>query len=769
MQEEQLPVDFLIEIAREYDLTPLEQEAFIETFRGNETDQVIIRNLKITLPAYRARMGNIYAKFSFRDGGRGKRHRLQYFLLEQYKKRHPTKLIPASYHNTDALVDELNERLKDKIHNECSTMRVLDMTQPLELSTIFTEVNILEQVSGSQRRRIDDLLKDFHLENNRFDNFGLSQRPIQKVSGIDYVQQQEKLVILGKPGAGKTTFLKHVAMQCCDRNLFPQHLPIFITLKDFAEAKESPSLLEYINQTLQFRNIHDYEIEHLLKERRVLLLLDGLDEVKPEDAHRIKQQIQTFTENCHGNRFILTCRIAAQEYLFEQFTEVEVADFNKEQVETFSRNWFLYKQTPDKAEHFLDKLQQNPPIQELATNPLLLTLLCLVFEEQADFPASRAELYEEGINTLLRRWDASRNIERGQLYQDLSVARKKGMLSHIALKAFERSEIFFKKQTLASYIADYIVNLPGTRRRRLLPYEIEHQGELVLKSIEAQHGLFVERAYDIYSFSHLSFQEYFAAKAIASECELERLHGVVEQIRNKQWHEVFLLAVSMSSRADGLMSLMKQKTDEILYAQPRLLKFLAWLNEKVEQVQAKSPIYFIRAFYFMYSFSQDEVISPLNFKPIHPEMDLDRALILLLNNLTKVTQISLSEAGSLELWQSTRRELDTVNQMVQTTPTADDAFPQGWASIFEALQPLYSRSFTAAGLEALQVWVDKLRSHISAHRNVGYAWNFSDRERTTLNEYYSANKLLLDCLNGDCYVSRHLQKQIREALFVQPH
>lgn len=65
-----------------------------------------------------------------------------------------------------------------------------------------------------------------------------------------------------------------------------------------------------------------------------------------------------------------------------------------------------------KAERFIEKLQANKRIFDLATNPLLLTLLCLVFEENEDFPANRSELYKEGLDILLKKWDAKRNIEQ---------------------------------------------------------------------------------------------------------------------------------------------------------------------------------------------------------------------------------------------------------------------------------------------------------------------------------------------------------------------
>ncbi|MDB9525548.1 NACHT domain-containing protein [Oscillatoria sp. CS-180] len=768
MQEE-LPKDFLVSMARKYGLTKLEEDAFVETFHSGRKDPVIIKILGLTLSAYRSRMGNVYTKFSFRDGGRGKRSRLHYFLCEEYQKANPNRSSNLGNVDIDGLVDELNDRLKDKIQNECGSMRVLAMTRPLELSNIFTEVNILEQVSRNQRLRVSDLLSAFQSGNDDLNQLGLGRHTVEKVSGLDYIQQEDKLLLLGRPGAGKTTFLKHIATQCNARKLFPNHLPIFIVLKHFAEADSQPSLLEYIIQEHAPWRINDYEIEGLLQERRLLLLLDGLDEVKVEDMHRVNQHIQSFTENFHGNRFLLTCRIAAQEYVFEQFTEVEIADFNEEQIEAFSRNWFAYKETPEKADSFLEKLQQNSRIQELATNPLLLTLLCLVFEVEADFPASRAELYSEGIYTLLRRWDASRNIERGQIYQELSVDRKIGLLSHIALKAFERSEIFFKKQTLATYIAEYIVHIPGRLRRKLLPYEMEAQAERVLRSIEAQHGLLVERAHGIYSFSHLSFQEYFAARAISYERNLEKIQLVFEQVKNKQWNEVFLLAVSMSPNADDLIVFMKQKIDIMLKDQSRLIDFFGWLKRKAFSSNAKMPQYFIRAFYFMYSISQEEVVSSVNSTPIHPEMDLDRALVSVINTSNKLLQMPTSTPEYAELCHKIELDLQATNRMVQQSSLSSNSFRENWSQIVNALPHLVqSRMFgeNTEHLEDLRNWTKQLRNCVVTNRDIGHEWNFNSIQLNMLKEYYNASKLLMDCLSGDCYVSRTLQKQVRETLFV---
>jgi predicted NACHT family NTPase len=422
----------------------------------------------------------------------------------------------------DALVQEIREKVKPNIRERCGTMRVLDMTQPIELTGergIYTNVNILEKITGRRRLDIPELLQNFDPED--FERFGLSQVTEKRVLGLKAVQGHSKLMVLGKPGAGKTTFLKYLAMQCIEGQFQAKQVPLFITLKDFAEAPKQPDLLEYIAQQFSGSGVTDASVkaEQLLRQGQALVLLDGLDEVREEDTKRILRQIREVSDQFHINQFVITCRIAAKDYTFERFTEVEVADFDEEQIAIFAQNWFRLSDSV-KADRFIQKLKENEPIQELATNPLLLTLLCLVFGENADFPANRSELYKEGLDVLLKKWDAKRNIERDQVYKNLSLQRKEDLLSQIALTTFEQKDYFFKQKTVEAYIADFIRNL---RNADPDPEVLRLDSEAVLKSIEAQHGLLVERAKGIYSFSHLTFQEYFAAREIVVNSALENL------------------------------------------------------------------------------------------------------------------------------------------------------------------------------------------------------------------------------------------------------
>jgi predicted NACHT family NTPase len=73
----------------------------------------------------------------------------------------------------------------------------------------------------------------------------------------------------------------------------------------------------------------------------------------------------------------------------------------------------------------------------------------------------------------------------------------------------------------------------------------------VLKSIEAQHGLLVERARGIYSFSHLTFQEYFTARYFVESSDPQALENLSSHITEKRWREVFLLTTEMLPNAEG--------------------------------------------------------------------------------------------------------------------------------------------------------------------------------------------------------------------------
>lgn len=285
-----------------------------------------------------------------------------------------TDAIARSPEDVIALVNQLREQVRSDIETRCGTMRILDMSQPIGLNDIYTKVNILEKISGRRRKDIAELIEN--CDTDDFDRFNFG-RVKEKIPGKEAVGKYRTMLILGKPGAGKTTFLKHLAIQC-SRGLFQGDLvPFFVTLKEFAETSDRPHLFDYLclypPSYLVTAGIDSTALHQVLKEEKALICLDGLDEVLAADSKRVIKEIESLVRKYPNNQYLMTCRIAAKEYTFSQFTEVEIADFDWEQITIFAANWFQNK--PIKPKTFLSRLENDKPIQELASNPLLRLII----------------------------------------------------------------------------------------------------------------------------------------------------------------------------------------------------------------------------------------------------------------------------------------------------------------------------------------------------------------------------------------------------------
>lgn len=688
--------------------------------------------------------------------------------------------IEFPHSDIDEIVPEVRQKISPDIQKRCGTMRVLDMEQPITIDSIYTTVNILEKLTGNQRRSIEQLLEGCNFED--FDRFSLGRVQQKRIPGLEAVQKHDKLLILGKPGAGKTTFLKWLALQCQAGQLYKNHIPIFVSLKEFAEASGRPSLIEFIAKQFAECGIENPEIvKKILLAGRSLILLDGLDEVRAEDQNRVLRTIQQTSLQFDGNQFVMTCRIAAKEYTFESFTEVEVADFDTEQIADFAYKWFQHKD-PTKATEFPKALKAHRGLQELATNPLLLTLLCLVYGEQAGFPANRAELYKEGLDVLLKKWDGKRNIMRDVVYKQLSLNRKEDLLSQIAFNAFTRSEYFFKQRFVEEEIQDYIRNLPNAN---LDPETLQLDREAVLKSIESQHGLLVERARGIYSFSHLTFQEYFTARQIEkSEGDFKE---IVCHVTEKRWREVFLLTVGMLRNADKFLLAMKREIDGILGKDEKLQQLLTWVEQKSWSTKASYKPAAIRAFYLDLTlalalnlaldfardrdrdFALDRDLA-LNIA-LNLDLNLDRALDRALDrdlaydlNFARARDLALNidRARDLTLDRALDRALDFARARAR-----DPKLKQKLQQLKSQLPSTENREhFRQWWKTNGQDWSERLRTVMIQHRNIGHNWQLTTTQKQLFNQYYEANRLLVACLNSDCYVSREVREEIEATLLL---
>jgi len=775
------PQKFLAKMAQNHQLSADQERVFLLRFSENRDDREVASFLGISEEAYRKRMGEIYRKFDIGGKGPGKNNRLLHVLQNQLEETSFTTNMtkdssearsPISHisnpdfldlkeNNNEELVQQLRDRSQQIIQERCATMRVLDMSHPINLEEIYTGTDVLEKITGRRRLGMSDILATYHSG----DRLGISAISENRVSSMEALSRNKKIMLLGKPGAGKTTLLKFTALKCSQGEIFSDLVPVFITLRQYAGMDSQPSILDYIIQDFHSYDIANaLEIKHLLTQGRAILFWDGLDEVRESDLHRVLEDLRSFSEKYYNNRFVITSRLGAQEYIFEKFTEVELANFQPLQISHFTERWFSGNSRH--VELFLQKVEANRPIQELATNPLLLTLLCLVFDEYGDFPTNRSELYREGLDVLLKKWDAKRNIERHQIYKNLSMQRKEDLLAQVAYTTFNQGDYFFRQVDLERYITDYIRNLPKAHTNE---EDLQLDSAAIIKAIESQHGLFVERAKGIYSFSHLTFQEYLAARELIYNGNQQTLLFLASKIAEERWQDVLRLAVSMIRTADDLLLLMQQQCHLILAEDEQLQSFLDWVNQKAISIQTNQSISqsirSIRAFYLTLGrgLSQSTSINAANVLARTLVLDLD-----LCQNYNLNLELAFDLANSIENHQEESIDLDLeldlslALEYVLESPKDSHAL-----SFSESLRSLIrSCPNNISSTEEWQNWTQELREQTIRYQNIGRVWNFSEEQMLKLNQYCEANKLIVECLDSDCYLNQSTRLKIEENLLL---
>ncbi|WP_017651579.1 NACHT domain-containing protein [Fortiea contorta] len=684
----------------------------------------------------------------------------------------PTENPTHQLFDIDAVVQKLRAAHYDKIQSQCGSLHLLDIAQPIELNDLYIDVNILEEMTS--KRWVENTNR-LNYDASESDRFGLGKIRQKRVWGIEAFVQYSKLMLLGKPGAGKTTFLQSIAISCNQGFFQPDCLPIFITLKNFTDDTKGRSqinLFSYIYESFANFGITEQELITVLSHGKALILLDGLDEVAGEDCDEVIKSIRYFLDNFYRTRVVITCRIAAQSYKFYGFTEVEIADFTKTQIAAFAQKWFLtvaknsHTEARALAQKFMQKLDlaENRQFLELATTPILLNLTCLLFQFIEDFPVARSELYRKGLELLLVRWDEARGIKRDQAYRDLSLLQKIKLLSRIAAITFAQGDYLLPEAKMRQLITDYLRHLPNATTDA---DALDLESVSILKAIEAQHGLLIERARGIYSFSHLTFQEYFTAREIVAHASTETLSELVNHLNEKRWREVFLLSVEILHPADELLKLMKQKINAAVNNDAKLKNFLHWISRKTSAVNAPHHPASVRAFYFT-----------LALPPEHP-LACNQSLAISLDH-----QIASNLAVDLALDLALTHALS-----VSLAITADIFFQRFIAlnlaldlehllkeqpSLQTALQDIKNLLPSAnQGREALkiwwltngEIWIEKLRNLLINDRQIGQVWLFTPEEWPRLQQYWDDNQLLMNCLKGASNVTPDVQKSIENSLF----
>jgi predicted NACHT family NTPase len=385
---------------------------------------------------------------------------------------------------TRAKLDRACKEYIDSYRHRYGKISVLGMPEPAELENIYTNVQIIEGRNLWNYKSLQDQEQAYRdAAKRRF-----KSDDCQKQDGISIANKYQYLMVLGQPGAGKSTFLKKIGLAALlgkeDRSrhhlqtklpglkhgavekqqlltgtieppveeLYLHGLiPVLIELKRC--DSEKIDLVEKIQSELETCGFESANVltQTLLSKGGILILLDGLDEIPSQHLNRAITQIQDFVNRYKDNRFIISCRTAAYQGGFNNLVNVEMADFDDEQIQQFINNWFCREQDLDVAvaESCWQLLNADgyQATKELAHTPLLLTFLCLVFDESQVFPKNRAALYKDALDILLRRWAAEKRIQRDPIYKDLTIQLEEMLLAKIAYEQFSQDRLFFDKQT----------------------------------------------------------------------------------------------------------------------------------------------------------------------------------------------------------------------------------------------------------------------------------------------------------------------------------
>jgi len=668
----------------------------------------------------------------------------------------------------DQAVQTARSKLKDLIQSQCGLLQVsLDTAYPLGVEQIYTNQKVLPTPNNQRWLEV----ANFPVAGARGDRLTAHNGDYLTIPEV--LSHHHKLVVLGRPGSGKTTLLQHLALQAMQGSIYPDRVPVFIPLRTLAlEAKtqENFSLEAQIQAQWSAIGLTSQQIAALLHSSQLFVLLDGLDEIPPQACNELSYQIQKFAEAHPPAVILLTCRLAAQDYQFRGFHYVELAEFDGSQIATVARKWFVAMNRGQdgeatglaKADQFLQHLDrpENEAIQEMVTTPLLLHLACLVFYERTMFPSRRAKLYQAGLDIFLGRWDRVRGIQRDLGAGHLSLPETLNLLSQIAFTLFEQGKIYFEKSEILPIISQFLLSLPGAPTD---PEALWLSSEEVLRAIALQSGLLIERARDIYSFSHLTFQEYLTARKLVARCLQEPvtpLKQLADHLTEQRWNEVILLTLSLLPKADPLLEYLRQKIDTLVWENPTLKQVLQWVNQKAEAAPTAYKLAAVRAFYLPLCYNQDISLAlaldgAFAFD-LAPALARDLAIARTYQQIQQLgDQPAYKQIFDLWFGLDFGCRFPQESQLNRALLQLKAEFPnlqadQGeWVSWWKTHR---------------QGWQQQFREKVLEPYNLTLGWDWNPLQQQQVWEYYKANQFLVDCLHSECSIQASLRSHLETTL-----
>ncbi|WP_374369201.1 NACHT domain-containing NTPase [Dongia sp.] len=422
-----------------------------------------------------------------------------------------------------------------------------------------------------------------------------SEDRFPRTNPINLMSPGRRSVILGDPGSGKSTLISFLALSRVSSSIQTRfkaepdgRLPIVITLRRYADelkGRFNLSILDYIVEMTRgefsIKDATDEFFCFYLESGHAVVLFDGLDELpttKFKDV--VQKRIRAFATVFPLATIIITSRIAGYEGKIRfptSFNHFRMAKLRLDEIEKFIRDWYAVRveNEVEQAANVTDlcRIIANPDsaaIRDLARNPLLLTIVALVHRIDAVLPDERVVLYQKCTETLLNTWYKWKFKDEDEKSKGRIERRNRQRIEAIAfwmqrrIVSTDRGRAVVPRNEMRLFLRDFI------EKNEAYPTEDsedpEDQADEFLEFVKSRTGLLIEAGDELYSFLHLTFQEYLTATYLISRGEVDGLSKIWEvigaDINNPRWREVVrLLVASLKSREGQKYLLSKLLSD----------------------------------------------------------------------------------------------------------------------------------------------------------------------------------------------------------------
>jgi formylglycine-generating enzyme required for sulfatase activity len=461
----------------------------------------------------------------------------------------------------------------------------------LTLESLYVSLDTTTQVEEKKKGKARDSSPtiDTFLERER-------SHPLAALEALAQAPQR-RMVLLGLPGTGKSTFVRYLALRMaqaiCDHSLTLENLlpgwqggvvlPVIVSLGRLAESLPPDSrvgdagmverfLTGALESDPRIASFAPYLLPVLEREGG-LVLFDGLDEVadlglRPVVVRAMESFVEHYSRN-RASRFLVTCRTYSYyhdaRWQLTGWPTYELALLDRTKIEHFVDAWHdehiridpARQADYERKRHKLHASLQpgdRRRLSEIAPFPIILTMMAVVHTHYGELPDTRAQVYEKCVDLLLVRWELERPLVSGKLQKRglldaLGVLRGTldSALREIAFKAHEgraegREEVggaaLVTEDLLSGVLQVYFQD--QQKVKTFLDYCQSSNGLLMLQGTVTPSGASPNALpRRVYAFPHLTFEEYLAGRHLEGPGLGRRMRDLLDL--SDRWREVAVL------------------------------------------------------------------------------------------------------------------------------------------------------------------------------------------------------------------------------------